>query len=249
VSIVHELLPAGARPALERALRQPLSYAARYVIAPGPRPRVVVVLGEAHVKLRAAAQLGKDVVSRFELRGVETFQRRKVMAGRLLGFLIQAPRTVLRLLSFGAVKGSTITDAKELTEGHTEELERTDAIPPGLHAASIYLSAFFAVSWAYFFLNLAGIVVPWMHLVMVAFQVHLVALVPAYLMRRHSWAWMLHPAVALLTVRDTLMAEGTVRMLREHPEPSAAVVVMGRAHLLGFERELVEKHGFTRAEL
>ena len=53
--------------------------------------------------------------------------------------------------------------------------------------------------------------------------------------------------IAILSTRDTLMAEGTVRMLREHPEPSAAVVVMGRAHVNGYERELVLKHGFERA--
>lgn len=74
-------------------------------------------------------------------------------------------------------------------------------------------------------------------------------LVPAYFLRAHSWAWVIQPVIAILSTRDTLMAEGTVRMLREHPEPSAAVVVMGRAHVNGYERELVLKHGFERAQL
>jgi len=246
---IHELLPVGARPAIERALERPLSYAARYVVSPGPRPRAVVILGEAHVKLGTASALGKDVMARFELRGVETFQKRKVVAGRLLGFLIQLPRVLLRALSLGGVKGSTIVDAKALSSGHTVELERTDAVPLPLHVASVYLTAMFTVFYATLILNVGGIVVPWLLVAAMVFQLHLLALIPAFVFRHHAWAWLLHPAVALVTVRDMLMAEGTVRMLQEHPEAEAAVVVMGRAHLAGFERELVEKHGFQRAEL
>ena len=81
---VHELLPLGGRPALERAQRTPLSYGVRFVMAPGPRPRVVVLLGEAHMKLGPAAKLGREAVSRFELRGVETFQTRRVFALSLI---------------------------------------------------------------------------------------------------------------------------------------------------------------------
>ena len=46
-------------------------------------------------------------------------------------------------------------------------------------------------------------------------------------------------------VRNVTMAEGTVAMLREQPLPRAALVLMGRAHLPGYARELVETHGFT----
>jgi hypothetical protein len=49
-----------------------------------------------------------------------------------------------------------------------------------------------------------------------------------------------------VSVRDKLMANGTVQMLSDHPEVQSAVVVMGRAHLPGFERELVDLHGFRR---
>ena len=40
-------------------------------------------------------------------------------------------------------------------------------------------------------------------------------------------------------------AEGTVRMLEDHPAIGAAVVVMGRAHVSGYTRILVEEHGFA----
>jgi hypothetical protein len=73
-------------------------------------------------------------------------------------------------------------------------------------------------------------------------------LLPAYVFRRHAWAWLIHPGIALVTVRDSLMAAGTVRMLREHLEASSAIVVMGRAHVAGYERELVERHAFVRHE-
>jgi len=246
---VHELLPAGAHPALQRASKKALSYTARYLIAPGPRPRALVVLGEAHLKMGNASTLGKDVVRCFDLRGVETFQREDVAAGRLLGHLINAPRTLLRLLSLGAVKGSTITDAKSIATGHTEELEKSNHVPMALHAASIYLAGMFGVAYAALLLRAVGVTLPGLHRVEQAFQLHFLAAVPAYLLRAKSWAWVVHPLPSILTARDTLLAEGTVRMFRDHPEPSAAVVVMGRAHVAGYVRELVDKHGFVPAEL
>jgi hypothetical protein len=57
---------------------------------------------------------------------------------------------------------------------------------------------------------------------------------------------MVHPFIGILTLRDAIMANGTLKMLADHPEDRTAVVVMGRAHLPGFEAELVEKHGFRR---
>lgn len=246
---VHELLPAGARPALERASKKSFSYAVRYLIAPGARPRALVILGEAHVKMGSASALGKAVVRCFELRGVETFQRDDVAAGRVLGYLINAPRTLLRLFSLGAVKGSTITDAKSISTGHTEELEKSEHVPAALHAASIYLASMFGVAYAALLLRAVGVSVPGLRRLEQAFQWHFLAAIPAYVLRRRSWGWLVHPLPSILTARDTLLADGTVRMLREHPEPAAAVVVMGRAHVAGYERELIEKHGFLRAEL
>src|SRR5437868_7142481 len=99
----------------------------------GPR-RLLVVLGEAHVKLAAASLLGAELVGHFELRGVETFQRRRVIAGNALWVFIHVPRLVLRALTFGVVKGSTITVAKALKTGTTVELENAKKMPIALHA-------------------------------------------------------------------------------------------------------------------
>ena len=86
-SDVAVLLPPGALAALEQALSRPLSYTVRFVLTPLPERRLVVILGEAHLKLSQASILGQALVNCFALRGVETFQRRQVSAGRLLGFL------------------------------------------------------------------------------------------------------------------------------------------------------------------
>ncbi len=247
---VAALLPPGARAALERAARLRLSFAVRYLITPAPERRVVVVLGEAHVKLGLASALGKELVNCFELRGVETFQRRQIAAGRWLGFLIHAPRTLLRTLSFGLVKDSTIVDAKAIATGVTVELERSNEVPLSLHAAAVYLAALFSVLYPTLLLQLLGVALPSFWLALSAgFAVHCYALLPAYLLRRKPWAWLIHPAIALVTVRDALMAQGTLQMLRKHPQASAAIVVMGRAHLAGYERELRERHAFVSAEL
>ena len=246
---IHEQLPLGARPALEKALARPLSYTARYVVTPGPNPRAVVILGEAHIKMGEAAKLGKDVVSKFALRGVESFQVKDVFGGRVLGLLINVPRLILRVLTIGAVKGSTIVEAKAVDTGHTVLLEKTDKVPLALHVASVYMSAFFATIYGTFLLGLFGIVVPWLALLAGAFQAHMLLLLPAWFLRAEPWHWLLHPMVAILSVRDTLMVEGTVRMLKDHPDAEACVLVMGRAHVRGVERQLIEKHGFLPAQL
>jgi hypothetical protein len=241
-------LPDNARRAIERARAEKLSYAVSIVRAPDAR--LVVILGEAHMKLEKASAIGKDVVSSFELRGVETFQRSRIFCGRALGVLISAPRSLLRLLSFGAVKGSTITDAKQLPSGYTVEIERAKTMPFGLHVTSFYMTAFFTVSLLALIAPLLWAVAPWLAsaitLAAVGFQIHMLALIPGILLRRQSWSWVIHPFLGILTLRDLLMAAGTVQMLADHPTIKAAVVVMGRAHVQGYERLLVEKYGFTR---
>ncbi len=138
--------------ALERARAARLSYGVRAVQAPDGR--IVAILGEAHLKLAKASAIGKEVVGAFELRGVETFQRKQVFGGRLLGFVINAPRALLRWLTFGAVKSSTIADAKQLASGYTVELERAKKVPFGLHVSSVYISSFFLIEFVALLLSL-----------------------------------------------------------------------------------------------
>ena len=240
-------LPETARRALARAHAEPLSYVVRVLRAPDGR--LVAILGEAHLKLAKASEIGKDVVSAFELRGVETFQRKQITWGRALGVVIHVPRAVLRALSLGAIKDSTIIDAKQLPSGHTVELERAKTMPLGLHVASVYMTSFFVVS---FLAMLAPILTPIapagvavLMLVGRGFQVHLLALVPGFFVRRYAWSWMVHPFLGILTLRDELMCKGTLRMLEDHPSAHEAVVVMGRAHVTGYQRLLVEHHGYT----
>jgi hypothetical protein len=240
-------LPEGARRALERARAERLSFSVDLLRSADGR--LLAVVGEAHMKLAKAAAIGKDVVGQFELRGVETFQRKQIAGGGALGVVITAPRILLRVLSLGAIRGSTITDAKQLASGYTVELERTDHVPLGLHVASLYMTAFFVVGFL-------ALLTPWLMpvapllaaaitLLAALFRVHLLALMPGILFRRHSWSWVLHPFLGILALRDELMAEGTVRMLEDHPTVEAAVVVMGRAHVSGYTRILVERHGFA----
>ena len=243
-------LPEQARRALDRARAERFSYAVRVVRAPDGRR--VAILGEAHLKLERASAIGKEVVGAFELRGVETFQRTQVFGGRALGVVIHVPRAFLRALSFGTIKDSTITDAKQLPSGHTVELERAERVPFGLHVASAYMTAFFVVALlatsAPFLWPMAPALSETITSLAFAFQVHLLALVPGVLLRRRSWSWIIHPFLGILTLRDELMAAGTVRMLEDHPGIGSAVVVMGRAHVQGYARLLVERYGYQPDE-
>ena len=241
-------LPDKARRALERAHEERLSYAVRLVRAPDGR--LVAILGETHLKLAKASAIGKDVVSAFELRGVETFQRKQITWGKALAFVIHAPRVLVRALSFGAIKDSTITDAKQLPSGYTVEIERAKRMPFGLHVASVYMVLYFTVSFFAVLAPLIATIAPALAAVILAvaslFQLHLFALVPGFFFRRWSGSWIIHPFLGILTLRDELMVAGTVRMLDDHRSIPEAVVVMGRAHVRGFEALLVERHGYQR---
>jgi hypothetical protein len=240
-------LPDNARRALERAHAANRSYAVRLLRAPDGR--TLAILGEAHLKLAKASAIGKDVVSAFELRGVETFQRKQITWGRALGFVISAPRTLLRMLALGAIKDSTIKDAKELPSGYTVELERAKKMPFGLHVASVYMTSFFVVSFLALLAPLLAPVAPGFSaavlLVALGFQLHLLALIPGFFLRRYTWSWVVHPFLGILSLRDGLMSDGTVRMLEDHPSYREAVVVMGRAHVSGYARLLIEQHEFV----
>ncbi len=241
-------LPERAQKALERAQAEPFSYRVRLLRAPDGR--LVAILGEAHLKLGKASAIGKSVVSAFELRGVETFQRKQVAWGRALGIVIHAPRVLLRALSLGAIKDSTITDAKAVASGYTVELERAQTMPFGLHVASVYLVTFFVVAFLALLAPLLAPLAPPVAAAILfaafALQVHMLLLVPGAFFRRYSWSWLLHPFLGILTLRDELMSAGTVRMLEDYPSIPAAVVVMGRAHVSGYEALLVERHGYQR---
>lgn len=259
MSTPADALTPEALAALRRAHEMSLSYAVRLLAGPGPAPRLVVALGEAHVKLGPAAALGREVVESIALRGVETFQAKQLLAGEALRWLIYLPRLALRAVTFGAVKGSTIVDAKQASHGHTEELERTARAPLSLHVASLYMTVMFGVFFAHLAVSALRLVVPGgdldgldaaLRAVTVVIEWHLVLLLPlALMLRRYPWSWLLHPMAAILTARDTLLVDGTVRMLADHPDDGPALVIMGRAHLPGFERELCERHGFRRVEL
>ena len=135
-----------ARAAVARARAHRLSYGVRTLLAPDGR--MLVVVGETHLKLRTAHEIGVQLVDAFELRGVETFPRKRVFFGRVLGVLIEAPRLLLRALSLGAIRGSTITDARRATRGSTVLIEEAARVPFALHVASLYLSVFFTVAFA-----------------------------------------------------------------------------------------------------
>jgi hypothetical protein len=241
-------LPPDARAALDRARARPLSYGVRALAAPDGR--VLVLIGETHLKLPAAHAVGRALVAAFDLRGVETFPRERVFAGRALGVLIEAPRRLLRLASFGFIRGSTITDARGATHGDTFLLESVAPIPLSLHVASAYLCALFTVTFAVLLLQPfvdelpPALTVP-LWATALAFRYHSLALLPALVLRRFRWSWLLHPAIAILTARDLTMAEGTLAMLRAHPGPRAALDIMGRAHLGGYARALIAGHGFV----
>jgi hypothetical protein len=256
VTRLEQLLPPATRSALDRARKKNGSYAVRLLRCPDTdRTRILVLLGEAHLKFDEAWTIGERVVDCFELRGVEGFMASRVIARRLASLLINGPRLLLRVLLLGSLKGSTIVYARARPTGDTYPLERDAEVPLSLHVAVLYLVAFFGTA---FFGVAVDLVAPLREplapivagndALRTFFGLHVLLVLPAFLLRRLRWAWLVHPGIGILTDRNRTMAYGTVRMLQEHPEAEVALVIMGRAHLAGYAEELVEKYGFTRDE-
>jgi hypothetical protein len=114
---------------------------------------------------------------------------------------------------------------------------------------ALYMTAFFLVAFLAPLTPLLVAIAPLLAAAIVTlaafFRMHLFALIFGIPFRDRSWSWVIHPFLGILSLRDELMAEGTVRMLEDHKAALAAVVVMGRAHVPGYARILVERHGFT----
>jgi hypothetical protein len=241
------------REAIETARSHPISYKIRMVTA--PNGRLLVVLGEAHLKLPHAHRIGNDLVDAFGLRGVESFQKADIFAGRLTAFLVHFFYKALRVFSLGLIKGSTITAAIKSPRGRTIQIERSEHTPLPLHIASVYLAAVFL----YIYLRYGILLLNYWHAIPQSayamynrfltlssyFNYFTYALIPAYFLRHQPWGWLIHPLIAILSVRDQLMVAGTVRMLADFPDAEPALVIMGRAHLAGYIRELTKKHQFT----
>jgi hypothetical protein len=240
----EDSLPPHIRALLAEARRANINYGVRLLRS--PEGRIVVVLGEIHVKPRGAAALGKRIVDAFTLRGVETFQAKQVFAGRYAIALVHALYVVMRTLSLGLLQGSTITYARSATSGKTVEIERSDVVPLGLHAGALHLAVIFTMFFIALVLNVFNMWFPFFITALAVLELHLVIALPiALALREKKWHWVIVPLVAILTVRDELMAWGTVRMLDDNPGKEPALCIMGRAHLRGYERELTTKYGFT----
>ena len=213
-----------------------------------PDGRAVFILGESHVKTRDAAELCRQAVHLFSLRGVERLQRDDVFAGALLGGTFEKARGALERLTGGQLAGSTIEVALEMSEGDTVELERTEHVPRSLNVGTGYLAVYTTfVLPALVTMPLWGSI-PSLRSLRVAarlFGLHLYALPLAYALRDRPWAWAIQPLLTILTVRDELLADGIRRMLETHSQ-EPAIVIVGRAHVPGVVERLVE-HGFRRS--
>ena len=211
-----------------------------------PDGRALFILGESHVKTREAAELCRQAVEAFSLRGVERLQREDVFAGALLGGVFERARRALERLGGGHLAGSTIDVALEMSEGDTVELERTDRVPRSLDLGTGYLAVYTTfVLPALLTMPLWGSIPSLRALRMAArlLGLHLYALPLAYVLRDRPWAWAIQPLLSILTVRDELLADGIRRMLATHPG-GPAIVIVGLAHVRGVVERLGE-HGFS----
>jgi hypothetical protein len=216
-----------------------------------PSGKLVVTLGEVHLKFKKAKLLGKTAVDAFALRGVEGMRHWQpgpsTTLAKCFGFLLVFPQLLIRKLTVNQVKGSTILDAWAATHGQTVALER--GFQPGVRTwwALVGLTSFVPVMSLGVWMLIHYRMPFWFEMAVVGYEMYfVVGLIPSLLLRHHSWAALLHPLAGLIYERDRFMARQTVQMLVESPEP-AALTVMGRAHLKGYGLAL-KSHGFTKLE-
>jgi len=238
--------PAAMEDVLAEVSRLPLH---TVVELESPDGRRVFTLGESHVKTRRAAELCRQAVEGFSLRGVERLQREDVFAGELLGAFLERTRGALGLLSGGHLAGSTIEVALDLPEGNTVELEQTERVPASLNVGTGYLGLYTTVVLPALLLMPFWGGIPLLRPLRAVVRLaglHLYALPLAYALRDRPWAWAIQPLITILTVRDDLLADGIRRMLATHPS-APAVVVVGLAHVPGVVERLLDR-GFRRLE-
>ena len=216
-----------------------------------PAGKLVVVLGEVHLKLKKAKMLGKTAVDAFALRGVEGMRHwqpsRSTTLAKCFGFLLIFPQLLIRKLTANQVKGSTILDAWAATHGQTLALE--SGFQPGVRTwwALIGLTSFVPVMSLGVWLLVNYPMPFWFEVAVVGYEMYfVVGLIPSLLLRHHSWAILVHPMAGLIYERDRFMAAQTVLMLEQSSE-ATALTVMGRAHLKGYGLAL-KSHGFTKLE-
>ena len=212
-----------------------------------PSGKLVVTLGEVHLKFKKAKMLGKTAVDAFELRGVEGMRfwqpGLSTTIAKWLGFCLIFPQLVIRKLAAGQVKGSTILDALAATHGKTVALEGGFRLGPRTWWALIGLTSFVPVMMGAVWLLMHYPTPDWFETALVAYEVYFgMGMIPALLLRHHSWAIWVHPIAGLIYERDQYMATQTVNMLETHDE-LAALAIMGRAHLKGYGLAL-QRHGF-----
>jgi len=216
-----------------------------------PSGKIVVTLGEVHLKLKRAKLLGKSAVDAFELRAVEGMRfwqpSLSTTFAKCLGFLLVFPQLLIRKLTANQVKGSTILDAWAATHGKTEALEK--GFKPGIRTwwALIGLTSFAPAMSLGIWLLIHYPMPYWFEMGVLGYEIYFVAgLIPSLLLRHHSWAILIHPLAGLIYERDRYMGEQMVKVLEESNE-QAALAIMGRAHLKGFGLVL-QSHGFTKLE-
>ena len=216
-----------------------------------PAGKLVVTLGEVHLKIKTAKSLGKAAVDAFDLRGVEGMSHwdRGLLAtcARWLGFCLVLPQILIRKLSANQVKGSTILDAWAATHGKTLSLE--DGFKPGVRTwwALVGLVSFLPVMLFAIWLLIHYPMPYWIEMATLGYEIYYVAgLIPALLLRQHSWAIVIHPLAGLIYERDQYMAKKTIEM-PAGSDATSALTIMGRAHLKGFGRALGAA-GFQRIE-
>ena len=216
-----------------------------------PSGKLVVTLGEVHIKFKKAKLLGKAAVDAFQLRGVEGMRfwhpSLSTTLAKCLGFCLVFPQLLIRKLLGGQLKGSTILDALEATHGKTVALESGFKLGFRTWWALIGLTSFVPVMMGAVWAMMYYPIPDWFQSAVWAYEIYFgVGMIPALLLRHHSWAILVHPIAGLIYERDQHMAEQTVKMLEEVDEP-AALAIMGRAHLKGYGLAL-KGYGFTPLE-
>ena len=216
-----------------------------------PSGKLVVTLGEVHLKFKKAKMLGKIAVDAFNLRGVEGMRfwqpSLSTTLAKCLGFFLVFPQLLIRKLMGGHIKGSTILDALGAKHGKTVALEGGFKLGFRTWWALIGLTSFVPLMMGAVWLMMYYPTPDWFQPAFFAYEIYFgVGMIPALLLRHHSWAIFVHPIAGLIYERDQHMATQTMKML-EQSEEVAALAVMGRAHLKGYGLAL-KSHGFTQLD-
>ena len=217
------------------------------------KDRLVVLLGESHYKDGRNAEIGRDVLKHFPVRGIEGYDPSLTLGGRLFAWVA---RPLMRLAAFrseGSTTQETVAQDDMVAVFHLEKnhkpglAERVETLIVPTSILSLLLYVVPCMLPKSSFAHMIRIAALCGALSLVYFAVG-TALSDRFQHRR--WFRRLFGlTLGLVSGRDKTMAGNIDEIMREYPDVENILNIVGKYHVPGMKRLLLDAYGYKEIPL